>query len=390
MVIDRLERSVNTEKCDAFAGLLHAELDLPIHHDWMTIEFAPGINASFGQFWDRIRRATDRAVEIVREYDLDLFPAGAHPIEGIFNAAHVHVGSIHDESEGIRLENHMLQYVPAMAAMAANSPLSHGRVGEFKSYRVRHLAHGCTRPGSVRDPHFSQSTWGGDASPKLFGAPTMEVRIIDCASSRRLLAEMATFIAAFLHRLGENVPQRRPTRREYRDCLTNRWAAARYGMQATFLWGGKARPVADVLDEMLDQCADALAGLGVKRSGLTLINTMIRKRVCQADFALSLARRYADPYLLTSAYAKMVRHWEACDEYFATAAALEPMPAPDEKAILNEHLTWVGEGTHFYRLRNAMYYPAPLANEIMERMVRRGLVRREVTHDRGMLLHRIP
>jgi len=389
MVIDRLNRCVDTGKCDAIAGVLRAELDMPIHIDWNTIEFALGVNTSLAQFRDRIVRSTDRAAEIVREFDLDLFPAAGHPVDWMYNAAHIHVGSIHDESKGIHLENRLMKYVPAFAALAANSPFSLHRRGGFKSYRVRHLADGCTCPGSVRDPQFSQDTWGGDAAPKLYGAPTMEVRIIDCASSRRLLAEMGTFVAAYLHHHGEKVSRARPSRREYRDSLTNRWAAARDGMQATFQWDGKTRPVADVLDEMLDECCDELAALEASRADLELTNTMIRKRICQADLALELLERYPDPHLLTSAYAKLLRHWDVFDEYLERSKALEPVPAPDEKAILDEHLADIGEGTHFYGVRGTMCYPAPVADEVLDRMVRKGLVTREVTATRGMLLHRV-
>ncbi len=388
MVLDRLDRWVETQKCGAFAGALRAELDLPIHDDWDAIEFGLGINHSLGQFWDRIRRATDRAAEIVREFDLDLFPCAAHPVGEHFNASHVHVGSIHDEALGIHLENQVMRYVPAFAALAANSPFANYRRGECKSYRVQHLAYGCTEPSSVRDPEMSQLTWGGDAAPKIYGAPTMEVRVIDCASSRRLLAEMATFIAAFLHHHGEHVRKSRPTRQEYRESMTNRWAAARHGMQATFLWDGRPRPVVEILDEMLDDCRDALARLQAKRRDLALVRRMIRKRLCQADFALRLGERYADPYLLAGAYAKLVRHWDVFDEYLARAAALEPAPAPDQRAILAAHLGYVGEGTHAYRVREAMYYPAPVADELVERMIGKGLVTREVTATRGTLLHR--
>lgn len=389
MLIDRLNRCVNTEKCDAFAGALRSELDLPIHTDWNTIEFGLGVNDSFPQFRERIQRATDRAAEVVGGFDLDLFPGGAHPIEWMFNASHIHVGSIHCENEGIHLENQVMKYVPAFAALAANSPFAGLRRGAFKSYRVRYQAHGCTRPSSVRDPYFSQVSWGQDAAPKVYGAPTMEVRIIDCASSRQLLVEMGTFIAAFLHQQGERVTEGRPSREEYRDTLTNRWSAARYGMQATFLWEGRNRPVCEVLDEMLDECGPALKRLKANRSDLVLINEMIRKRTCQADCWMSLSDRYPDPHLLTSAYAKLTRHWSVFDEYLSAAPVLEPIAGPGEEDILDEHLRHIGEGTHFYRLRDVMHYPQPLTDEIIEKMVRDGLVRREVTHTRGVLLHRI-
>jgi hypothetical protein len=234
----------------------------------------------------------------------------------------------------------------------------------------------------------SQATWGCDAAPKMYGAPTMEVRIADCASSRRLAAELATFIAAYTHHRGTQPVERPLPPREYRDCLTNRWSAARHGLQATFAWEGGARPVTEVLDEMLDECGEALAALGARRGDLSLINMMVEKRVCQADFALDLARRYPDHICLASAYAKLARHWTVFDEYLEAAPTLEPLPLADEQAILEEHLSHIGESSHFYRSREAMAYPPPVADEILERMIEQDLVRREVTAERGIVLYR--
>ena len=307
----------------------------------------------------------------------------------MYNASHIHVGTIHDETAGIYLENQMMKYVAVFGALAANSPAAHGMRCEFKSYRVRDLAHWATHPSDVRDPHTSQPGWGGDAAPKVYGAPTMEVRITDCASSRRLLAEFATFIAAYLHYRGTKVEEHRPSSEEYRECLTNRWLAARHGLQATFSWNGKPKPVVELLDEMLTECSRELETLGVKRSDLTVLNTMIEKRICQADFVMSFADRYPDKYLFASAWAKLVRHWEIFEEYLECAETLDPEPLIDEDAILAEHLAFVGEGTHFYRLRGVMQYPAPVADKIIDRMLARHLIRREITPNCGPLLYRV-
>ncbi len=56
--------------------------------------------------------------------------------------------------------------------------------------------------------------------------------------------------------------------------------------------------------------------------------------------------------------------------------------------MLEEHLAYVGEGTHFYRLREVMYYPPPVSDAIIERMVERGLITLERTDRHGLLLHR--
>ncbi len=389
MVIDKLNRCVGNDKLNGFAGVLRAEFDIPVNTDWNTLEFALGINKSFAQMWERILKVTNRASQLVREFDLDMFPAGAHPTEGMFNSSHIHVGTLHDESRGILVENQMVKYAPAFAALAANSPATHNLRGEYKSYRVRRQAHGCTTPSSFRDPQTAQATWGTDAGPKLYGGPTLEVRITDCASSRRLLAEFATFIAAFVHYQGTQDGEARLSPQEYKDCMINRWAAARHGLQATFSWNGGAKPVVEVLDEMLDACGAELAALGVKRSDLGLIETMLQKRTCQADYVLKLAERYPDPYGLVSVYSKMMRHWDVFDGYVESAPVLEPRPLLDEEAILAEHLAVIGEGTHFYRSREAMYFPPPVADEIVSRLIEQGAVQREVTERRGTLLHRV-
>lgn len=387
MVTDRLERCVDTETLLAFAGVLRSEFDLPIQVDWNTLELALGINSHFNQFLERVRSVTDRATQLVREFDLELFPAGSHPVEPMYNASHIHIGTLHDESKGIYLESRLMKYTPVFGAIAANSPFAHGFAGEFKSYRIRDNAHGCTRPQTARDPRFSQSAWGGDASPKVSSAPTLEVRITDCASSRRLLAESVVFTAAFIHWLGEDASEYRLSETEYKDCLTNRWAAAKHGLQASFMWSGAERPVVEIIDEMLEQATTGLAALGANRNDLTLLGTMIEKRRCQADLVLDLAGRYSDPYCLASVHSKLLRDWEVFDNYVASSAPLDPVPVPDEESIRNEHLSVVGENTHFYNLRNAMYYPPTLVDKLIDSMARDELVSIDSTY-RGALLSR--
>ena len=114
---------------------------------------------------------------------------------------------------------------------------------------------------------------------------------------------------------------------------------------------------------------------------------MIEKRRCQADLVLDLGKRYGDPYCLASVHSKLVRDREVFDNYVASSAPLDPVPAPDTERIGNEHLSVVGEGTHFYNLRNAIYYPPALVDEMIAAMAGDELVHIENTC-RGMLLSR--
>jgi len=389
MIFDRQDRVVPTDKIMGLAGLLSREMGLPIQIDDNTLECAMGINSSYEQLRDRIIRVTDRAADLFGLYDLGLCPAASHPIEGLFNASHIHVGTVTDEVQAIRLENQLIPYVPVFAALAANSPLAGSRRGEYKSYRVRHWAHHCTFPASVRDPALSQERWGLDAGPKLRGASTVEVRITDAATSRQFLAELVTFVAAVLHTLGSQPAPPLPTAAEYQDAMVNRWVAARDGLQATLRWQGKLLPVTDIIEEMMDNAREALAGIGAKRSDLTTIESMLRKRVCQADFARDLAGRYSDDYMLASVYTKVMRHWDSFERFLETATPLDPIAPPDDEEILTIHRDQIGEASPLYVTRDTMGLPASAADALLGELIERGWVRRNEDPNRGTLLTRI-
>ncbi|HEX2951177.1 MAG TPA: glutamate-cysteine ligase family protein [Armatimonadota bacterium] len=389
-VVDHLDRCVPAWRLQGFAGELNAELGLPITVDKESLEFPLGINTTFAQFWDRIKRTTDRASELLHDFQLRLFPAAAHPVIRTFNSSHIHVGTLTDESTGIYLENHLLDFIPAFAALAANSPASQGMVGEFKSYRVHTNAHYLIQPSSWRDPYVSQKIWGTDASPKLEVAPTQEIRITDCASSRRFLAELATFVTAFVQHEAKAVQPAPPDPQAYRDYLVNRWCAARDGMQATFRRHGRTITAAEMLAEMLDTCTQELQALGVNTHDLVLVNAMIDKRICQADLVLRLAERYPDPYALASVYGKLLRDWEWFDDYLLQATPLDPRPALSEQDIIMEHVKAIGEGTYYYRTRDVMNFPAAAADAVVEEAINAGLIRREYYSERGVVLSRIP
>ena len=144
----------------------------------------------------------------------------------------------------------------------------------------------------------------------------------------------------------------------------------------------------DIIDEMLDECESSLKQLGVSRRDLVLINRMIEKRTCQADYVLELASRYTEPYELSSVLIKTLRHWDVFDNFLERAPALEPVAAPDRRAILDEHLANFGEGTHFYRSRDVMRLPSPAADRLVEELVDEGSLRIERSRDGGKLLTR--
>jgi len=388
-ILDRNLQLLDNEKLSGLAGLLNVESGLPVHMDWRSVEIGLGINRSLDQVAARIIDVTDRLTQLAESYDCTVFPMASHPRDVYFNASHVHVGTIHDEAIGLQLEAGLLQYTPVIAALGANSPFFNFSFGGFKSYRVRRGANRCTLVVSPRQPEFAQPQWGGDASPKLWGHPTLEVRILDCASSRRLLAELATFIAAFVHHLGTKQQKYDVTRESYKESIENRWLAAKHGLQATFNWNGSPRPVVEIANEMLDECGDALMELGARRSDLRLVEAMLQKRTCQADFALDLTHRYDEPYLQLCALKNRLREWSAFDEYLEACPTLEPAPALDRATILEAHLDLIGHGTHFYESRMGMDYPPTEADAVIEELVESGALAKEAMPDGTIALTRL-
>jgi len=158
--------------------------------------------------------------------------------------------------------------------------------------------------------YVSQPTWEEEAGPRPWSIPTIEVRVMDSATSRRLFAEITVLVAAFVHHCGDAGVPYQCTAQEYKDMLTNHWAAARDGMQATFRWDCGSRPVVEVLEEMLNEVDAELAALGASSHDLHLVRTCIAKRLCQADAFADIAERYLDCHTLTSAYAKLCRGWD--------------------------------------------------------------------------------
>jgi hypothetical protein len=198
---------------------------------------------------------------------------------------------------------------------------------------------------------------------------------------------MATFVAAYTQHRGDKISGE-PTTMAHRESIANRWVAARDGMQATFIWRGLARPVAEVLSEMLDECSENLAQLGARRSDFVLIEMMIRKRKCQADYLLTLAERYPDPYQLGSVVVKMLRHREAYDEFLEQGLVLDPRPPLDQDQIRELHLNEIGEATLFQHSRDIMRLPAPTVDAILKELIDSGEVCCEVIPERGKLLSR--
>jgi carboxylate-amine ligase len=167
------------------------------------------------------------------------------------NGLHVHLGMASDDATWERLES-VLGWLPAVLALSCNSPFLDGQETGMLSNRAAVLAElprGGAPPsfeslaaweawgerlvalGVMAD--YTRLWWDVRPHPRL---GTLEIRIADQPTS---LARTET-IVSLVQRLVETAPSAVTPRGDY---LQNRWAAAKDGLDATFVHPGGTRLV---------------------------------------------------------------------------------------------------------------------------------------------------
>ncbi|HEY2541603.1 MAG TPA: YbdK family carboxylate-amine ligase [Gaiellaceae bacterium] len=234
-----------------------------------VVEMNTGICADVAGAVDSLRRLRTAAAEIAQAHGLVLAGAGAHPTatfeslpvvqeerylamlrevgyaarrQGV-NGLHVHIGMESADACYERFEA-VLPWLPVVLALSANSPFVAGVDTGMLSNRATVLAE---LPRGGAPPEFgSYAAWEEwverlvrlgvmeeytriwwDVRPHpAFG--TLEVRIADQPTSLRRTKLLADTIVSLV----ASAPAAEPRRGDY---LQNRWAAARYGLEADLI-----------------------------------------------------------------------------------------------------------------------------------------------------------
>ena len=197
----------------------------------------------------------------------------------------------------LEVYNALRSYLPELAALAANAPFYAGRDTGLASVRpmvatllprqgippvLESWEHfeASIRWGKVSGTVSEQGRWWYELRPHLtYG--TLEVRVCDSQST---IAD-ATAVAGFVHALVAWLYERDDlgTPAETWRIAENRWAACRYGVEATFadLETGAQTPVREVLRRRLEEIAPAAAAVGADLSGVESLierNGALRQR----------------------------------------------------------------------------------------------------------------
>lgn len=164
---------------------------------------------------------------------------------------HVHVGIDSDE-KCIFIMNSLLYYLPHLLALSANSPFWNGEDTGLKSYRSKVFEalptagipayfDGWRDYSSLVDMYRSTGTietireiWWDVRPHPDFG--TLEIRICDVPCSIKHLMSIVALIQALVARLGRAYDEGvKPELAPYFILKENKWRAARYGLDASFI-----------------------------------------------------------------------------------------------------------------------------------------------------------
>ncbi len=188
-------------------------------------------------------------------------------------ALHVHVGMA-DPETAIRACNGLREHLPALQALAANSPFWHGRDSGLASARAQmfraypraeiprafaSFADYVAAVQAVVDagdlPDYAYLWWDVRPHPKL---GTVEVRAIDAQSPLWAVAGLAALVHGLAARETERDGPWSP-----REALTeSSFRAARDGLDATLWWDGAQRPAREVAHAAIELARPYARDLG--------------------------------------------------------------------------------------------------------------------------------
>lgn len=346
------------------------------HREGRLLEIRSGILKSYAQLVEQTHLQLEEIRRVCKEKRWIFLPVGSHPVIGNAVGLHVHTGSIYDFPVATEIADALIRYAPCFAALASNSPIwGMNFQREFKTYRVLRYAEYNSTVRRITKPGVAQFVWGDDVCVKTDIHSTIELRIGDSASSEEFVNRYVAFVIAFIVGFLKKNTQKF-SKNLYIEYIENRFRAARYGLQARFIWDGNDRDVVDILWNMMN-IADFKA---ISCSGLELIEEMLQKRQTQADFCLFIHKFRRDIFELTRELANLTEREDAFCKYLNNAPQLpsiEPLRIDD---LILSYITKETPISYIYELLNLPY---SVLTERLEKLIKAGKIVRERTPEYG-------
>ncbi len=334
---------------------------------------------------EELFKTTDAHIEIAKKEceknGLVLLPSGVHPLTGSAIGLHVHVGSIYNIRDAKRISDTLFKYAPCFLALSVNSPFGIERQGEFKSYRILSHADFCAFPRAILPDALFHASWGDDVCVKTEHHSTIELRIGDGASSASFVKEYVAFFAAFAFGISEKDYQE-INPKIYNEYITNRWRAARYGLQAVLDWDGEKIPVTELINKMFEKADFDSINAPEPR----LLKKMVKKRKTQADWQQEIFRNIPDRFAYTDTFSKMLKQGDPFCEYIEKT---EKMPPVDPEPIEEYLLSYIDKETPYRNLYYLLLMPYPLLDTYLEKLIKAKRIKVECDPKHGKRFTRI-
>lgn len=337
-----------------------------IHRLSPMLEIRPIILRNTGE----LRKCTEDHIKVIYdecEKNKFLFlPCGTHPALGNAVGLHVHIGTLYDSPDAVRIANGLIRYIPCFAALSANSPVYGNLCYEYKSYRLLHHAQFCSVTRAAIPPELAHWRWAEDISITVAFHSTIELRIGDSASSKEFVNEYVTFVVAFflgaIYELDLKIDKK-----SYEEYIINRWRASKYGLQSVFKWNGKSVPVVEILKEMLKISRFNL----IEAKGLKLIPKMIEKHQTQADWQMRIYREIEDPFAYTRFLIDLIKTGDPFVDYIEKTDVLSlSKPQPIEDYILS----YIDKDTPYTLLYELLLIPYYILDKYLDNLVKSGKI----------------
>jgi len=320
--------------------------------------------SDWNEFKEKNRALVECAREIAKRKGYTILPIGARPTEQMPIGSHIHIGTVTDFPDAVRVSNAMTKYVPSLVALGCNSPFSRFDVGEFKSYRIIYNAENCSLPNELRIPDLARGGWGEDVQVRLPGKPTIEIRCLDSASSVDLMEEYVALLAGLVYGIGKKLLKIKWGTNTIRWQSINRFRAAKDGLQTIFYWNGKEVSAVETFKEVF-----SLVDVGIKKFGasigdLRIINEMLKKRQTQSDFLLLFSQLDSDPHSLFRTIINILKDGDNFKKYLKRAKRLSLKKPPSIEDFI---LSYITKDVPY----NLLYFLTPLTPHNLDRILAR-------------------
>ncbi|MCK5832817.1 hypothetical protein KAH81_04005 [bacterium] len=356
--------------------------ELEIGEDIDLVEIRVGMATSYSELRDKTERAFQLTEKLATELKAILVPMGYREADHNPAGGHVHFGSIESFEQAAIIYNRIMPFTPAFVALASSSP---SLDGNFKSYRVKLDACGCSQPMTLIDPELSYGHWGSDICIKYPDKATVELRSNDSQPDPQTMCQIATLYIGLCAALLDSDTV--PFEPNLIDYGVNRLNACINGMQATFRLKGKMIGISEIVREyILPMAAKGLRNWGLPDNGFSQIESMCEKRISPADWISELTSGIRDPWMFIGEMTRIYSRGSSFGKWLETAETRQEKAFTEPEEIL---LGSLGVNTPLCFAFQSLPWPRTHTERLADKLVEKGLIRKHLGKKNEILLDRI-